>query len=459
MTPPPSYHSFDGLWTDQASGLGAPCGKEARNRNRAAAERGIMPRHHTSGHEEVTSNHRSRHDRRKHHRPSRSSSHNRTWTAKLVFQGLRCNLLGSGNAAQSSRDSKGRTRVSPMTKLDVCSKNRDIHYTIHNHWHKSSPSDHVSRTKTWPDSEPTSHSSYEAADYMNGALPDFRYDANTAAYKFAQWPFCQEHSTSFDDFGSGFNPRISEELDQSSVWEKSCARWPRHPPHGAACPNSAQDPCWSRHQEANPRWDDGKMNEWGRRWPCPEFTTARDPSQQNRPSDHEREGQRYPSHPPNSEHVSLDAPSALADYNKRWNYIDTVQQPYPHELPWPAIRPDVPFDHMKCDVFSFFAQACGLQPDRGKAPKLDFQLTPRSPYPSCDQRQQERERKMLKMFKQQMQREKLRWHEDKLRRKFPEVVGKGGDGVRNDERRKAVWAGIAEGSAVCDKRLVNLRTM
>lgn len=59
-------------------------------------------------------------------------------------------------------------------------------------------------------------------------------------------------------------------------------------------------------------------------------------------------------------------------------------------------------------------------------------------------------RKLLKTFKRQMQREKLRWHEDKLRRKFPAVMG------RDDERRKAVWAAIAEGSAVCDRRLANM---
>jgi hypothetical protein len=111
---------------------------------------------------------------------------------------------------------------------------------------------------------------------------------------------------------------------------------------------------------------------------------------------------------------------------------------------------------MKCDVFSFFAHGFGLQPDRTKAPKLDFILSPRSPsprspYPSYDQRQQECKRKMLKGFKQQMQREKLRWHEDKLRRKFPEMVGVGSE--RDDEKRKAVWAAIAEGSAVCDRRL------
>lgn len=109
---------------------------------------------------------------------------------------------------------------------------------------------------------------------------------------------------------------------------------------------------------------------------------------------------------------------------------------------------------MKCDVFLFFARACGLQPDRNKAPKLDFKLASPSPYPSCDQRQQESERKMLKMFKQQMQREKLRWHEDKPRRKF--LTRSVWVRMGMLKKRKAVWAAIAEGSTVCDKRLENV---
>ena len=36
----------------------------------------------------------------------------------------------------------------------------------------------------------------------------------------------------------------------------------------------------------------------------------------------------------------------------------------------------------------------------------------------------------------------MRWHEDKLRRKFPEVL------ERDGERGKAVWAAIADGSEV-----------
>ncbi len=65
---------------------------------------------------------------------------------------------------------------------------------------------------------------------------------------------------------------------------------------------------------------------------------------------------------------------------------------------------------------------------------------------------------MLKGFKQQMQREKLRWHEDKLGRKFPDAmaVGIGRERDGGDERRKAVWAAIAEGSKVCDRRLGDL---
>jgi hypothetical protein len=143
------------------------------------------------------------------------------------------------------------------------------------------------------------------------------------------------------------------------------------------------------------------------------------------------------------------AANRLAQYNARWDYIDSLQQPLPSELPWPKLDRHLPFDEMKYDVFAFFARGCGLEPDEAKSPRLDFRLCPRSPYPSQQARQQECERTMLKAFKAQMQRDKLRWHEDKLGRKFPQVVGREGD----EEARKAVWAAIAEGSVVCDKRL------
>ena len=63
-----------------------------------------------------------------------------------------------------------------------------------------------------------------------------------------------------------------------------------------------------------------------------------------------------------------------------------------------------------------------------------------------------------------MLKEKLRWHEDRLRRKFPHVVvgtggmrsGGGGRTSREREMRKAVWAAIAEGSAIAERRLAGM---
>ena len=441
---PPSYHSFDGIWADTATRPKASFEKEFHHRGR---EHGAGPRHQRSRHEELTINHRPREDRRKHHRPRRSSSHNHNGTAKLVFQGLKSNLFGSGSTGENGRDSKRRAPVSRTTKLDFCSNNRDIHYTVHNHWHDPSPSESISRTRTWPCHESGSDGPQPITNFMSGALPAFTFGTQYANQRMAGGLPCQDHSTSFDGLFSGFSPPVQEELDQSSVWG-IFSHWPRRPSHDAACRYPAYDSLGTGHSEPAKEMPHS-IPEWCRH--CPDSATHHDSTTQ--PSfSHDTES-RHSSKRSNSKNGRLDAASALSDYNKHWDYIDTVQQPYPHELPWPTIRPNVPFDHMKCDVFSFFAQAYGLRPDRRKAPKLDFKLSPRSPYPSYDQRQQECERKMLKMFKQQMQREKLRWHEDKLRRKFPDVVGRGSSGERDDEKRKAVWAAIAEGSAVCDKRL------
>lgn len=448
---PPSYNSFDGIWEDAATFPRASLGTEFHYRDR---EHGATPRHQRSRNEELTINHRSRDDRRKHHRPHRSSSsHNHNWTARLVFQGLKSNLFGSGSNTESGRDSKRRAPVSRTTKLDFCSNNRDIHYTVHNHWHDSSPSESISRTRTSPCLESVGDGPQPIANIMSGALPAFTLGPQYANQRMAGGLPCQDHPMSFDGLFSGFSPPVHEELDDSSIWG-IFSHWPHRPSHEAAYRYPVYDSSGTGHSEAAQEAPHSSP-EWCRH--CPGSSTNHESTTQpsfggHRFCSHDRE-RRHSSTRPNSENGRPDAASAMTDYNKRWDYIDTVQRPHPHELPWPTIRPDVPFDHMKCDVFAFFAQACGLRPDRRKAPKLDFKLSPRSPYPSYDQRQQECERKMLKMFKQQMQREKLRWHEDKLRRKFPDVVGRGSDGERDDERRKAVWAAIAEGSAVCDRRL------
>ena len=69
MTPPPSYRlsDFDGLCTDQASRQEALFGNEMRN---PTSERGRerMPRNRMSRHEELTTNHKPRHGRRRHRR-------------------------------------------------------------------------------------------------------------------------------------------------------------------------------------------------------------------------------------------------------------------------------------------------------------------------------------------------------------------------------------------------------
>jgi hypothetical protein len=462
MSPPPSYHSFEGLWAKQAPHPGASIGRDFGSHVR---EQDIVARRPTSRHEEITVNRRPREDRRKHHRPRRSSSsHNKTWTAKLVLQGLRSDLFGSNHGDEVSRDSKGRPGT---TKLDFTKSSRNIHYTVHNHWHDMAPSEHVPLTKTCPGRDPTKHSDNYFANLMSGAVPAFRLNRHSGPQQPPSWCSHHDRQQTFDDFVSGYRPSLLEELDVEAVGKKVFGGGYRYPLREGHCPPQ-EYPWWSSDSEA----EQGFAGIWGHDCgrhsagldgkPDPSMRTSFDRNESidhgrqnhDRKYDGSQEEERRCQQPPdhnasswNSEQAMLQAASVLTDYNKRWSYIDTVQQPYPHELPWPTIRADVSFDHMKCDVFSFFARGCGLEPDRSKAPKLDFKPSLRSPYPSYDQRQQECERKMLKQYKQQMQREKLRWHEDKLRRKFPEAIG------RDDDRRKAVWAAIAEGSAVCDKRL------
>ena len=458
MTPPPSYQSCDGLLADEATRPGVSLGQELQNRTR---EQGTMPRQHNRRTEELIINHRSRDDCRKRHPyHGSSSSHKDHWTAKLVFQGLKSNLFGSCNTGQSSGQRQGRRPASRVTWIDI-SNNGDNHYTIHNHWHEMTLSGHFSRTKSWRGDEPAGHIPRPFPNFPSGALPPFRFDAHYADHKAARWPWCQDHPISCEETTSSFSPYQSDELERSSLWEKVFGHEPCYTSHGAASPHQPQDPWWSGQSTAEQEWADGTTQAWhrhGLRFATDHDTTwptsfdRRGSSGQVRGSGGPMDCAARSSAPWTSEHGTPNTTSSLTDYNKRWDYIDTVQQPYPYEIPWPRVRPDASFDHMKCDVFSFFANGHGLEPDRSKAPKLDFKLSPRSPYPSYDQRQQDCERKMLKKFKQQMQKEKLRWHEDKLRRKFPNVVGRGWE----DERRKAVWAAIAEGSAICDKRLANM---
>jgi hypothetical protein len=449
VTPPPSYHSFEGFRPNQATGPAASVDTEVRKR---AREHGTVSQHPMSRNEELVVNRRPRRDHRKHHRRrSSSSSHKSSWTAKLVFQGLRSSLLGSSSPDHTRRETSREQSTSQTTRLDFSTTSRDIHYTVHNHWYETSSSNPPSRTKTWPGRQPARPATHPFAHLMSGALPTFVSDEHFVLQGVTGRPLCQEHQRPFGCLFSGVSSQMPDEIDAGSPFEEIFDTFSPYPGDARAYARAAHDVWWRDQSEAQQAFANGP----GR---CShDFISNGDPASRlpfgmngsrgyDRESDssHER---RDSSNPHDSHHSSHVAGCQLAAYNKRWDYLDTVQHPFPHELPWPAMRHDVSFDHMKCDVFVFFARGCKLQPDRSKAPKLDFTLPPRSPYPSYDQRQQEWARKMLKVFKRQMQREKLRWHEDKLRRKFPEAIEK------DDERRKAVWAAIAEGSAVCEKRL------
>ncbi len=195
MTPPPSYHTFDGLWPDQASRPSVPFDHEVGNR---VKQQGIVPQRYIARDEHIAINQRSRDDRRKHHRPRRSSSHNSTWTAKLVFQGLRSNLFGLGDTDQAIRESKRRSSTSRTRKPDFSSTSRNIHYNIHNHWHEMSPPEHISRTETWPGHEHNSHGHQLFNDCMSGALPTFGCDAQFATHKNAGPPLHHDYPTSFE---------------------------------------------------------------------------------------------------------------------------------------------------------------------------------------------------------------------------------------------------------------------
>lgn len=453
MTSPPSYHSFDELLEDHTVyHRGSVC--QERNRG---AEQAFSPRERTARNEELRRNQRERDDHRKQTRRRRSSSsHSSVWSAKLILQGLKYNLLGSGSTSQSGRHSRTRTPASRTTNLDLGSHAGDVHYTIHNHWHDTTRSEPLSHATSWPDRQPFD-------EVTSGALPSARFDMQSTACNTAGKPWYQSHQIPLEAYVSGFIPHTFERYDPSSVWENLNGGVARHRPSEESCPCSTRDFHKSGRPGHKPASPEDYVHATAQK--CADFPAAAAPDPTIRlPSDgnnghrhHDRNNQQpqtSPSSPPKPERVMPDAATVLANYNKHWEYIESVQQPYLHELPWPTIRPSVSFDHMKCDVFSFFAQACGLQPDGIKAPKLDFKLASRSPYTSYNLRQQESERMMLKMFKQQMQREKLRWHEDKLRRKFPGAFCMGED--RDAEKRKAVWAAIAEGSTVCDKRLENI---
>lgn len=457
--PPPSYHSFDRIWTNPAICSGASPDADASNRTR---EREVFQQQHLPRREEVRVGPMDQDERPRHRRPRRSSSsHSSGWVAKLVIRGLRSNLLGSDDSENTHAQSKEPTS-SQKPKLRSIPPCRDVHYTVHNHWHglgPSEPYDHrLSHTKTWPGDEAAGHDPRPFAHLMSGDCPNFGLDARAWTSKSTERTLPPDHPT-FGTFGLDFAPFIPPGLNPGLLLKGALAGVAPHALHGTTCSYPSQDVWVHDHTGATQTVLDNLMQGWGVHNPslaADAVSKSYGPFDQDGLRGHEH-GCRHasqrsvpPSGPPNWGGGMIDAASRLADYNKRWDYIDTIQQPYSYELPWPAIRPDVSFDHMKCDAFSFFAKACGLQPDRAKAPKLDFKLSTRSPYPSYDRRQQECERRMLQLFKEQMKREKLRWHEDKLGRKFPEVMG------RDEERRKAVWAAIAEGSAICDRRLRNL---
>lgn len=452
MGPPPSYHSFDGIWANHAPRPMARIGRDSDSHSPPAGQ-SMVSQHPVSANDELTNNRTCRADRRKHHRRRRSSSaHRSSWTAKLMIQGLRSNLFGSGNVERDGQGPKER-----RTKLDFSTKYRDIHnhYTVYNHCHENWPDEDESRTKTWPAEDSARHARRPSADSGKEGIPSFGFDAATVQ-NVARWPSRDPHPMLVEDFFSDFNQRRPEVADQNCFLEELFDDGSDCPGHGAHHPQATADPWF------NCQWGDDNLSAddhlygWDN-YPPPGHAGNPGPASTtafvgNSSSSYERDTYPLSDQGKNSTRSrsklrTPDAGSELAVYNKRWDYIDTVQHPYPRELPWPAIRPSVPFDHAKCDVFSFFAKGCGLQPDRTKAPKLDFKLSPRSPYPSHDQRQRECEGKLLKRFKQQMKREKLRWHEDKLGRKFPPLL------ERDNEKRKAVWAAIAEGSEACDKRL------
>ncbi len=148
MTPPPSYQSSDGTWAHRAS---RPVCSRDRGFHAAPGGQATFSQHAASENDELTINRGPRADRQRHHHRRRSSpSHNRSWVAALIFQGLRSNLFGSGDTGHSGRGSTGRTMASRKTKPDFSTVCREVHnhYTIHNHWQNVGPDKHLSHTET-----------------------------------------------------------------------------------------------------------------------------------------------------------------------------------------------------------------------------------------------------------------------------------------------------------------------
>jgi hypothetical protein len=478
MTPPPSYHSVDGLLPTETARSAPYDPRDDPNRGRAYT---TIPRYPPRT-EKTNVNSEPREDRRKSHRHhGSSSSYNSNWTAKLVFQELKSNLFGSGNGnddhdSRGRRESRREGRRSSPPKVDFSTNGRNINYSVHNHWYDGDRSDDLSRTNTWPGHRTT----LSSQPSTRGALPPSGRDWH------ARMRYQGGSTPSFEGFVSVMSPYLPERFIVDPFLRNMFDHCSHNSSQSTPYPQQNVDPWWSHRSQAEQAFTEDMMHELGRYGPDalnqfdamfgtpfaqrqpPGRYATRQPSAQRRPSQSPNHPKPSPdeqqdrrssteTQPPTSDSAMQGAASALTTYNNRWTYIDSIQNPYPSELPWPAMRARVSFDHMKCDAFSFFAKGCGLQPDKSKAPKLDFALSSQSqsPYTSYSDRVKEEERKRLRCFKQQMQREKLRWHEDKLRRRFPEAVAGGGeDGMA--ERRKAVWAAISEGSTACEKRLQGL---
>lgn len=328
MTTPPSYRSFDGQLGDHAIYHRQSFCQE-RDR---ASEQEIGARYHAARNEELRLNQLSRDDHRNHARRRRSSSsHSSGWSAKLILEGLKSNLLGSGSTSRSGRDPKARTSTSRTKNLDLGNHARDVHYTIHNHWHDITTSEPLFRATSWPNCQP-----FE--DLMSGALPSARVDMQSTACNTAGKPWYQSHHIPLQECVSASIPNTFEQYDPSSTWGNPLGGIPRRPLHKEAYPCPAR----GFYRSSRPHHEPTSPEDFPyRRAPnCADFAAGYDSdkpvmSDANGHERHETSAQpeTLPSNLPKPERVMPDAATVLAMYNKRWEFIETVQQPYLHELP------------------------------------------------------------------------------------------------------------------------------
>lgn len=335
----------------------------------------------------------------------------------------------------------------------------DVHYTVHNHCQRMSPlveyDGHLPSSQTWVGDESTWADLASLPCLRSGRIvPDFEFDAQPASQEVPQWPlFHRDRIVMNLDLGS--NQSIPHEHEHEhgpeALLEDSFDHCIRASSGGHFYFHPAQGVCINDPSGPGPTASD-VIHQWNIHT-SPDVGPCAESALHSLFRGHDNEG-RHPVHrnmPGSGSATSgrcvRGAASALCEYNKRWDYINGTHQPCLAQLPWPKIRSEGSFDDIKYDVFSFFAKGCGLQPDDAKAPRLNFKLSARRPHSSCDRRQQEGEKRMLKAFREQMKREKRHWHPDRLGLKFPVVMD------MDDDSGKAVWAAIVEGSAICERRL------